>query len=263
MTRIVWDKLGERLFETGIDRGVLYLPDSSGVAWNGLTSVNEDFDDVNVSSYFQDGVKFNEVRTLDAFSATLTAFTFPDEFLQFDGISSKAPNDWLYFGSQPVTERFGLSYRTKIGNDIDGAEHGYKLHLLYNLTADPNGSDHQTQSASPTPSEFSWKITGLPIRIEGIAPTVHLIIDSRMADPLKLSTIEDALYGTTLGQPRLPSPDSIIDWHLITITDNGDGTWTAEGPAELITRPTPTSFQIDNVNATYLDADTYEVSTTD
>ena len=264
MTQLAWDQIGERSYQSGVDRGVLYLPDGSGIPWNGLTSVDDDFSDISTTPYWYDGTKYMDQQSNADFSFTLKAFTYPDEFLQFEG--SDYVNQGLIATNQK-SGTFGLSYRTLIGNDInDGL--GYKIHLLYNLTAVPDDQTFDTIDASPTALEFGWKVQGVPISIPGFAPTMHFIIDSTVFDPNKLMTMEEILYGTDTTDPVLPPYSAIESWlfdggHKITITDNGDGTWTASSLGDFVRLTDPTTFVIDEVNATYSDPDTYDVSTTD
>lgn len=191
--RIVWDAPGERRFETGVDRGVLYLPDGRGVPWNGLTAVEEDNSDITTTSYHFDGIKYMDTRYPGDFSALLRAFTYPDEFLEFDGLAELA--NGVLLGNQPVYSRFGLSYRTKIGNDVDGIEHGYKIHILYNLVATPENRSYAVMGEQTNPETFSWKITGVPETIAGHRPTVHIVLDTTRLNPFLVRDIEDLLYG--------------------------------------------------------------------
>lgn len=260
MTAIVWDEVGERRYETGVDRGVLYLTDDSGVPWNGLTSVTEKTTGNSESPLYFDGVKYGEHLAIGDFSATLKAYTYPDEFLEFEGIIDVG-NGLFVTGQMP--KRFGLSYRTKIGNDLEGLDHGYKIHILYNLLATPSPKTFDAISDAQV-SEFSWEISAVPGEISGLRPTAHVILDTRFMDPLLISDIERTLYGDSGANPQLPRISTLVSyigsWVIIRITDNLDGTWTAEGPDDLITMLDATTFQITQANAVYLDADTYVIS---
>lgn len=260
MTALVWDQEGTRFYESGIDRGVLYLRDGNGVPWNGLLAVNEDSPTNDAAAVYFDGIKYADVLALGEFSGSLRAFTYPDEFLEFEGVIEV--NNGLYVTNQQPT-RFGLSYRTKVGNDLDG-DAGYKIHILYNLLATPSQKGYETQAADITAMEFEWSITSIPGRVSGFQPTAHLIIDSRQMGPLLLQDIEATLYGNEFDDAKLPplsTLTSFIDnWVIIRITDNGDGTWTATGPDNLISMLDATTFQIIQANARYLDADTYLIS---
>lgn len=262
--RLVWDQVGERRYETGVDRGVLYLKDNTGVAWNGLTSVDDNENGSDVSSYYIDGIKYFDSRPTGDFAGAIKAFTYPDEFAPFDGYGDV--DHGITLANQPVNDRFGLSYRTKIGNDVDGLDHGYKVHILYNLVAKPDTRSYPTVQDSASAMEFSWSITGVPEMIIGFKPTVHIILDSRNISSNLLSIIEDSLYGTDTNPPTLLPMQDIINmtnaYNIITITDNGDGTWTAEGPDELVVVFDDGHFVISDADVVYLDADTYEISST-
>lgn len=263
MTEIVWDDPGSRVFETGIDHGVLYLDDNTGVPWNGLVSVNESLSDQTVTPLYYDGVKTEDyVRPAD-YSATLSAFTYPDEFLNYEGIVEATPG---FFLTSQRPKKFGLSYRTKVGNDNEGIDLGYKIHLLYNLTATIDTKNYQTISDSTTPFTFAWKISGVPGIPSGFRPTSHLIFDSRFMESRLLESLEEGLYGTSTTPPTLPAfndlVDQVVNYRLIKITDNGDGSWSATGPDDLITMLSSTEFQIQHANAVYTDADTYQITST-
>lgn len=266
MTKLTWDLAGGRLYEAGIDRGVLYLP-SGAVPWNGLSGVDEDAADASTPLYF-DGLKYADLPANEDFSGTLRVFTYPDEFLAVDGSQSLAPG--LYVDSQPL-QTFGLSYRTRLGNDVDGVTHGYRIHLLYNLVAVDDTQSYATLSNSVNALEFSWQIHGRPETLTTYKPTAHAIIDSTRINKYLLADLENTLYGSSSAAPSLPSLQSLVDmaknYMVITITDNGDGTWTATGPDDLVYMTDSTSFQIDQVNATYgtsepYSADTYTISST-
>lgn len=210
MSRIEWDKTGERLYETGTDRGVLYVAEGTtypaGVAWNGLTGVDENPSGAEANAQYADNIKYLELRSAEEFGATVTAYTYPDEFEQCDG--SAEPVTGMYIGQQ-ARKRFGLSYRTLIGNDVDGNEHGYILHLIYGATASPSQRSYTTVNDSPEPIEFSWEISTTPVNIEGYKPVAHVRVNSTKADSAKLKALEDILYGGENTEPRLPLPDEV------------------------------------------------------
>ena len=216
MSRIEWDKTGERLYETGTDRGVLYVAEGTtypaGVAWNGLTGVDESPSGAEANAQYADNIKYLELRSAEEFGATITAYTYPDEFEQCDG--SAEPVEGMYIGQQ-ARKRFGLSYRTLIGNDVDGNEHGYLLHLIYGATASPSQRSYTTVNDSPEPIEFSWEITTTPVNISGYKPVAHIRINSTKADPEKLAVLESVLYGTNAEggsegrTASLPLPDAV------------------------------------------------------
>lgn len=261
MAKLTWAQVGSRYFETGVDRGVLYLDDRSGVAWNGLTDVTENLSGDSLESLYFDGEKIGELPQEGSFSGKLTAITYPDEFLEFDG--NIFLDNGLLVGNQ-ASKRFHLSYRTLIGNDVDGPEHAYKIHILYNLTAVPSGVEYETIDDSVEPLDFEWDLDAIPEQVPGYRPTAHAIIDSRHLTPEVLADVESILYGTELEDPYLPTlaelTTHIAEWGLIIIEDNGDGSWTAHGPDEYFTMLDATTFQITDVNGIYLDSETYEVS---
>jgi hypothetical protein len=209
---LVWDKVGERLYETGVDHGVLYIPDSGGsyvdgVAWNGLTSVSEAPSGAEPNAQYADNIKYLNLFSAEEFGATLEAFTYPDEFAQFDGLGTPTPG--VVVGQQ-VRKPFGLSYRTKIGNDIDGDDHGYKIHLIYGCYASPSEKAYNTINDSPEAINFSWAITTTPVAVPGMKPTSQIVIDSTKVDADTLAALEQLLYGDTGVDPSLPLPGTVI-----------------------------------------------------
>lgn len=201
MTALEWDKVGDRRFETGVDRGVLHLPDGTAVPWNGITSVTENLER-EVKSYYVDGIKYLDYQIPGAYSAKLQAFTYPDEFEELMGNAEFAPGVVLH---DQRSSLFHLSYRTQVGNDLDGVDHGYKIHILYNILATPSSVGFNTQSNSPAPGVFEWSLSGTPSTMFGIRPTSHISINSRFVEPDVLQTIEAYLYGSDVIDPNLPS----------------------------------------------------------
>lgn len=262
MSTIVWDETGKRFYETGVSKGVFYDEEGYGVAWNGLTSVDIATSEKVQPVYF-DGLKFNDIVTMGEFSGTIKAFTYPDEFLPYEGLLQD--QDGFYITEQPVG-RFGLSYQTRIGNDIEGLDFGYKLHVVYNLTAVPSQRTFQTLTLDTEPIDFEWAVTAIPEFIDNFRPTAHVIFDSRKMDPWLLADIEDILYGgednTGAYLPSLKSLSAFIrKWNRLIITDNDDGTWTAQSMIEgQIVMLDEKTFQIISDTAVILDADTYEIS---
>lgn len=264
MPTLVWDRIGDRVYESGLDRGVLYLPDGTAVTWNGLTSIIEKYDNETSPVYF-DGMKIQDLVSLGSFEATMRALTYPDEFTELEGFGSMRRG--LFVGDQQP-KVFGLCYRTKIGNDLDPSA-GYKIHLLYNVTAVPREKGHTTVSDSPTLEEFEWDIFAVPQEVPGLLPTAHFIIDTREVDPWLLEEIEEMLYGGKAVSAFLIPMEQLVafinEWYRVKITDNGDGTWTAterrEGFITLVDFA-ETLFQIEHVNAVYLDDHTYLLSDT-
>lgn len=261
MAAISWNDIGERFFETGCDRGVLYLSDNTGVAWNGLTSVDETGGTETPNALYFDGRKYVDLTTGSIFTGTLKALTYPDEFLEYDGYA-EIEYGMLIDGQARKT--FGLSYRTLVGNDVDGIDYGYKIHLFYNLTAVPDSISRSSIDNAVDPMEFSWKVVSNPRALLGRYPSGHVILDSNKLGPETMTTIENILYGTLNTTPRLPTIEELATYLTssltIVIVDNGNGTWTAIGPDEDIIMLDSTTFQITNANATFIDANTYQVS---
>lgn len=213
MAQLVWDETGKRLYETGVDHGVLYIPDDTGkygdgVAWNGLTTVTESPSGADANAQYADNIKYLNLFSAEEFGATIEAFTYPDEFNQFDGLATPSPG--LAIGQQG-RKVFGLSYRTRIGNDLEGDEHGYKLHLLYGCQASPSEKAYQTINDSPAAIAFSWAVTTTPVPVTDYKPTSLITVSSVEVDAAALKTLEDKLYGAgTPGVPTLPLPDEVI-----------------------------------------------------
>lgn len=262
MAKILWDQVGTRYYEAGVDHGVLYLPSGVGVPWNGLTGVDEKVEGNSTAPVYFDGAKIYDIPLNDDFAGTLSALTYPDEFSTFDGVSSLGKG--LYVENQRPL-RFGLSYRTTVGNDLEGTSYGYKIHLLYNLTAISDATTYATTGATADAIEFKWDISAIPEVVPGYRATGYAVIDTRRVDKYLLKDLTDILYGTATTAPRLPPlaelTNFVTNWALITITDNGDDTWTATGPDEYI-KITGDTFEISNADATFIDADTYTISTT-
>ena len=213
MAKLVWDKTGDRLYETGVKNGVLYIPTSGvyskGVAWNGLTAVTESPSGAEATALYADDTKYLSLMSTEEFGATIEAYTYPDEFAACDGSAELA--DGVTIGQQKRSA-FGLCYKTTIGNDTDGNDHGYKLHIIYGALAKPSERAYASINDSPEAVTFSWEITTTPVNVTGAKPTASLVIDSTKADPSKLSALEDILYGKDGepgNEPRLPLPDEI------------------------------------------------------
>lgn len=207
MTRLSWDAVGERIYELGVDRGVLYLPNQAGVAWPGLISVVEEPSGGEPRPYYYDGVKVLNVSAYEEFDATISAFASPPEFAQCDGVAIVQNG---LFASQQPRKSFNFSYRTKVGNDTEGEEHGYKIHLVYNALAGPSTRTNETISADKTsPITFSWKISTIPPILTGIRPTAHFVIDSRYTTAELLASVEDILYGAASVEASLPTAQDL------------------------------------------------------
>lgn len=210
MSKLVWDQTGERLYETGVRNGVLYIPTdgvySKGVAWNGLTAVTESPSGAEATPLYADDIKYLNLMSAEEFGATIEAYTYPEEFAECDGSASLA--DGVYIGQQ-VRKTFGLSYRTVVGNDTEGADYGYKLHLIYGALAAPSEKAYATINDSPEAITFSWEVTTTPVSVNGFKPTASITIDSTKADATKLAALEAILYGSDSEEARLPLPDEI------------------------------------------------------
>jgi hypothetical protein len=202
MTALVWDQVGERRYETGVDRGVLYPSTGVAVPWNGLISVNE-IVSREVKPYYIDGIKFLDHHVPGSYAAKLSAFTYPDEMDGLIGTQEFSPGVFVHDQRSP--KLFNLSYRTLVGNDIEGLDHAYKVHILYNLLAVPGDSTYTTNGESVEPQAFEWSIYGTPAQMFGIRPTSHISLDSRRIDTAMLETLEAQLYGTEDADPSLPS----------------------------------------------------------
>ena len=212
MSKLTWDQVGERLYETGVDHGVLYLPDSSGsydegYAWNGLVTVTESPSGAESNPQYADNIKYLNLLSAEEFGATVEAFTYPDEFAQCDGTATPEPG--LAIGQQS-RKIFGLSYRTKVGNDSDGQDFGYKLHLIYGAQAAPSEKAYATVNDSPEALTFSWDLTTTPVEVPGFKPSASLTVDSTKVDADALASLEDMLYGTAGEDPSLPLPGDVI-----------------------------------------------------
>ena len=211
MSKIVWDAIGDHTFETGVRNGVLYLKGvegayNTGVAWNGLTSVSESPEGAEPTDLYADDVKYLTLMSAENFKATIEAYTYPVEFEECDGSATIA--NGVVIGQQS-RKPFGLCYRTAIGNDTDGNEHGYKLHIVYGCQASPSEKQYSTINDSPEAITFSWEVNTTPVNVTGKKPTATLIIDSTKADKAKLTALEAILYGSESTEPRLPLPDEI------------------------------------------------------
>jgi hypothetical protein len=209
MSAVRWDEIDQRLYETGVDRGVLYPSDSPGVAWNGLTGIDEDLSGEGATPVYFDGVKVSDNQAFDDFLARLSAFTFPDEFLEMIGLHD------LGFGVFVDNQRvktFGLSYRTLIGNAVEGTDLGYKIHLTYNLTAIQEPHPYLSLSDSQSSIDMGWSIAGAPELAPGYRPTAHVIFDTTLLDPEFLESLELILYGDETTDPRLPPLSELINY---------------------------------------------------
>lgn len=217
MSKLQWDKTGDRLFETGLDRGVLFPMGndknySTGVAWNGLTAVNESPSGAEATPLYADNIKYLNLISAEDFGATVEAYTYPLEFEACDGTAEIAPGVTV---GQQARKVFGMSYRTLVGDDVIGQSRGYKIHLIYGALASPSEKNRQTVNDSPEAVSFSWELTTTPVDVPGFKPTAHLVIDSNKTDATKLAAFEEILYGKDgddATEPRLPLPAEVIEF---------------------------------------------------
>jgi hypothetical protein len=240
MTRISWDGTGDKFYEVGVDQGVLYVDGQDGVPWIGLVTVSEAPSGGDARETYLDGIKIVNRSRPEDFAAKIEAYTYPVEFEACEGSQEMANGLRI---SQQNRKMFNLAYRTKVGNDIDGLDHAYKIHLIYNALASPTDKDYASLGDSTDPSTFNWSISTRPVRFEdpffGVKYGAHLVLDSRVVYPWAMEAVENVLYGTDDTAPRMPSPQELlelfVDNALLKILDNGDGTWTATGPDTIIT----------------------------
>ena len=210
--KLIWDKIGERFYETGVSKGVLYKQDATGaypkgVAWNGLTAVTESPSGAEASPLYADNIKYLNLLSNEEFGATIEAYTYPDEFAECNGEASLT--EGVSIGQQKRAP-FGMAYQTKVGNDVD-SDLGYKIHLIYGALAAPSEKAYATVNDSPEAITFSWEITTTPVEVEGFKPTACLTIDSTKVDADKLAALEEVLYGSTSVEAKLPLPDEVLE----------------------------------------------------
>lgn len=209
--KLVWDQTNERLYETGVKMGVVYPQATDGtypmgVAWNGLTAVTESPSGAEATALYADDIKYLNLMSAEEFAATIEAYTYPDEFAECDGSAELAKGVAI---GQQKRKAFGLCYRTVLGNDVDGNDHGYKLHIIYGAMAAPSEKAYATINDSPEAITFSWELSTTPVSVDGFKPTASITIDSTKADPTKLEALEKILYGSEEAEARLPLPNEI------------------------------------------------------
>lgn len=260
MAKLEWNSSDSRLYETGVDRGVLYVDGQPGVPWTGLISVEMSPSGGGAKSYYLDGNKYLIASAAEEFGATINAFTYPPEFGQCDGSSSPRPGLIL---TQQRRKTFGFSYRTKVGSALNG-DLGYKIHLVYNALADPTTRTYSSVGEDIEPIEFSWAITTRPPVISGYKRTAHVEIDSRTTDTQVLGLVEEALYGTDEEMGHFPSFTELMGMYdaffVYVVTDNGDGTFTISGPDDSIIPLSDILLQFDWPTVISVDANTYTIS---
>ena len=212
MSKLVWDQTGEREYETGVKNGVLYPQGESGtypkgVAWNGLISVTESPSGAEATALYADDIKYLSLMSNEEFGATIEAYMSPEEFDQCDGTASLATGVSI---GQQKRKTFGMAYKTTIGNDVDGNDYGYKIHLIYGALAAPSEKAYSTINDSPEAITLSWEVSTTPVTVDGFKPTATVVIDSTKVDKKKLTALEDILFGSEAKEARLPLPDEIV-----------------------------------------------------
>lgn len=213
MARLIWDEVGQRFFETGVKNGVLYVQDNdgsykNGVVWNGLTAVTESPSGAEETPLYADDVKYLTLRSAEEFGATVEAYTYPEEFEQCDGSASIANGVTI---GQQARRAFGLCYRTSVGNDIQGQNFSYKLHLIYGCTVAPSEKSYSTINDNPEAITFSWELSTVPVPVDGFSPTASLVIDASKVDEGKMQLLEDALFGDEQNEAKLLLPNEIME----------------------------------------------------
>ena len=212
MAKLVWDQTGQKFFETGVSNGVLYVSDGqggyqTGVAWNGLTQVAENPSGAESNPVYADNIKYLNIISAEEFGATIEAYTYPDEFMECDGSAQVVAG--VNIGQQ-ARKSFGISYRTRVGNDVAGDNLGYKIHVIYNCQAAPSGKTYSTVNESPEAITFSWEVTTTPVPVEGFRPTATVVFDSTKLAAEKMAAVEEALYGGASKEASLPSIEELL-----------------------------------------------------
>ena len=210
--KLKWDQTGERIYETGVSNGVLYVQKANGsydngVAWNGLSTVTQSPSGAESNAIYADNIKYLALTSAEEFGATVEAYTYPDEFAECDGSAEVA--DGVMIGQQD-RKAFGMAYKTIVGNDTEKNAHGYKLHMIYGATAAPSEKGYSTVNDSPEPITLSWELSTTPVEVTGYKPTATLVIDSTKANSEKLKALEDILFGSDETEARLPMPNEVI-----------------------------------------------------
>ena len=213
MARLIWDEVGQRFFETGVKNGVLYVQEDNGsykngVVWNGLTAVTESPSGAEETPLYADDVKYLTLRSAEEFGATVEAYTYPEEFEQCDGSATIAEGVTI---GQQARRAFGLCYRTSVGNDIQGQNFSYKLHLIYGCTVAPSEKSYSTINDNPEAITFSWELSTVPVPVDGFSPTASLVIDASKVEEGKMQQLEDALFGNESNEAKLLLPNEIME----------------------------------------------------
>lgn len=262
MTKLSWNETGSRIFEYGVEQAVLFPQDGPAIPWYGVVSIQEKISDSDARPFYLDGIKYRNDSGNEDFSAILEAYTYPVEFEIFDGTLEIADGVNTH---QQERSPFNFVYKTLLGNDVDGLSLGYRIHILYNVTASPSQRAYKTLGTSLEPITFSWDLSTKPTIIDGYQPTAHLIIDSINTEAHLLEVLNVMLFGSSATDPTLLDGQSLANfvdgYRVLEITDNGDGTWTATGPDDVIFWLSETQFLIDWPSATYISSDTYVIGT--
>jgi len=260
MTRLVWDDSGSRIYETGVDRGVLSINGDPGVAWSGLSSIVENLRGDDTKAFYLDGEKYLQVPSYEEFEATITAFTYPEEFEECEG--TQRIRYGLYL-SQQRKKSFNLSYRSFIGNDLDGLDFAYKIHIVYNAIVRPSSRSYTTVNPNTSPMLFSWDLTTLPSSVDGYKKSAHIVIDSRLTNEDTLSAIENFLYGDESSSSSIPTIEEVIqiyEENAILRVIEEDGVATIIGPDDVVVAIDSDSYSITWPSVVSLSADVYEIS---
>jgi hypothetical protein len=260
VARVTWSAVGERFYEAGIDRGVLYV-DDAGYAWSGLVSVDENPSGGEAQEYYLDGVKFLSFSGKEEFEATINAFFSPSAFDACDGVGSVRPG---LFVTQQRRKSFGLTYRSKIGNDTVGLSYGYKIHIIYNALAEPTQRRNTTEGSTANVQLLSWAVSTKAVPVPGMMRSAHLIVDTTQVPSYVVSLLEDILYGNDLNPPRLPDPDEIAalfdDDTPFTVTDLGSEEFEIEGSDLAVMELSSDVYQITADTVVALDGDRAQIS---
>lgn len=261
MPKLTWSSIGERYYELGVDHGVLFVDDNPGVAWSGIISIDENPSGGDAQPYYLDGVKYLNLAAKEEFEATLNAFYSPPEFDACEGVGLVRPG---LFASQQRRKPFGLTYRTMIGNDIEGPDYGYKIHIVYNALAAPTQRSYASFSDNVEAPALSWAISTKPVPIPGMQRSAHLTVDTTTAPAYSIELLESILYGDASTPPRLPTPDEVVSMFSnassLVVTDNGDGTFVISGSDLSVRMISDGTYQIMGDTVVGIDVDRAEIS---
>lgn len=262
MTKIEWGKVGDRKFEAGISRGVMYPPNESAVPWNGLTDITENLGDGGLQPLFLEGIRIMDRQLRSDYSAKIKAFTYPDILNELTGLRTFGSG--LQVDGQRA-KRFGLSYRTGVGSDSDVSVSGSKIHLVYNVLARPSTRGSSTIDSNVAPSEFEWDISTKPVQLVGFQPSAHFVVDTTSADPAAVLAFERLIYGSDISDPQMPGPLDLLsifaDGPTVTAV-NSDGSFDISGQPQFFNiTGDGTEFEVRNMKTTSSDEDEYTIET--